>query len=407
MPQGPTKNFNVPPVSFRENMYVSTDNLGASFKNDSEHTERDELELPSNPTVIPHSLSDSVVQTGHKEHFCQSRNSLKTIPHMRTTLESSLHGLAISGPSTVQTPADSQDTEENIHEYELIDQHSPSLSRCKVDFGLPANSQKESLMLTHTESKKSTQKHIQVQGIKPSDVAEGRVLKQRNLELPTTAKMESTYIEMFGTSRATVNDDSSEYCEVRQSHKLSLVATTRSGVFVGHSNVHRNGWLNDREAKAHRSMDTDHTVALTGERTCSEARPELLRIDSTTSKVLHSYIVNNPTKKGDSHIYAYDYLHHSFVQICKRRRRCTGVPPRGIRRIGYEPLIYETINPIKGHKTYVNFRFTENNTISLPPRKNHKTPTAKQRTIHKSSMPPRNIPRPGCYLSAPSAVPKY
>ena len=98
-------------------MYVSTDNLGASFKNDSEHTERDELELPSNPTVIPHSLSDSVVQTGHKEHFCQSRNSLKTIPHMRTTLESSLHGLAISGPSTVQTPADSQDTEESNHKY--------------------------------------------------------------------------------------------------------------------------------------------------------------------------------------------------------------------------------------------------------------------------------------------------
>ena len=116
IPQDPTKGYDVQADFFRENKYVSTDNLGESFKNDGEHEERDEVS--SNPTVHSFDLesaSNSAIQPGYKEHSHKSRRSIKSLPHAHT--KSSLHCLAISGPSTVQTPADSQDTEESNHKY--------------------------------------------------------------------------------------------------------------------------------------------------------------------------------------------------------------------------------------------------------------------------------------------------
>ena len=408
MPQDPTKDYDVPPDCPKENAYVLMSN---SNKNDNEQEERSKL--PSNPTVLPHSFdlisaNNSAIQPDHKKHFYEVKRSTMPLPH--TPLESSFHNLLISSSSTIQLPADSQDTEENVY-YEC-DEHSSSLS---VDFESPNSKslQKESLMLTHTKSKRHTQKFTPAQGNKPSDISKGCAIEQLDFESAMTAKVESPYIEMFATSDGLIDDDEIyEWCGVEQSQKLSSIATiattSRSGVSksVGHSSTHRISQLSDRDNKVHRYIGIDHKGASRRGKTYNDTKPGLQHVDSTSSSIIHMYKVNNPSKKRDSHVYAYDYVHHSYVQMCKHRRRCIGVPPQGIKRAGYQPSIHVNTNPVKEHNTYVNFKFTESYSIPLPPRKSPKMPTPKQDTNHKPPMPPRNIPRPGCYLSAPSAVAK-
>ena len=431
MPQDPTRDCDVPPDPLRTS--TPPDSSDDSSESDNE-------QIPSNPTVLHDlpSASNSIMQPHHKEHF--STRSRIPLPH--TPLENSLHNLVISGS---QLPADGQVTEESIHNYEQIDEQlSSSGGHKKINFGLPdiENPQKKSLALTHTKSKTAAQKDNQdsLQGDKfsdesegyviekidfkhpvtskmdkLSDESEGYVIEQIEFEHPVTSKIRSPYLKIFATSDGTVSDDDDdrseyyEWCEVKQ---LQIAATTRSGAFVAHSGIHQISQLYDRDIMARQCMDTSHTVALTGERTYSDSTgpttkikqsniSELRRIDSTTSDYIRMHKANNPTIKGDSHVYMYDYVHHSCVQMCKHRRQCTGIPPRKSKHTECRPSI--PIN-IKKHKSYANFEIIENHTIFLPPRGNHNRPTPKRHTNYKPPMPPRNIPRPGCYLSAPSAV---
>ena len=449
MSQDPTEDYVVPPDSLRESTYSFTANSD------------DSSEMTSNPEFLhasKHSFkdmlpaSDNAVHPGNEEHFNQPKKLRIPLPH--TPLESSLHNLVISGPPTTQPPADSQVTEEDIHDYEEMDEHLSTLEefiRKKADFGLPKN-ENPLLAFTHPKSKQATQKDTQdnVQGDqlsdesegyvieqinfkspvtgkkdKSSDESEGYVIEQIDFELPVNGKGKSPFLKVTATSNeANYNARSSEYyewCEVTQLQKPSptppVTTAIKLGAFVGNSSVHQISQLQDRGTKTHQSMDTNLTAALTGEKKYKEARNHVTEtkkydiqklecIDSSTSNYVHLYKVNNPAMKGDSHVYTYDYVHHSFVQMCKHRKRCTGVPPRTVKRTGYQPSTYAGVNSIKEHKPYVNFEIIENHSIILPPRRNHRKPTPKRCANCKPPMPSRNIPRQGCYLSAPSALPK-
>ena len=436
IPQNPTKDYDVPPDSFRESTYLPKDDSDDSCEND--YALEEKSEMPSNPEVFHDSkhnfkdmllASNNAVRPDDKQHFYKPRRSRMPLPH--TPLQSSLCNLEISDSSTVQLPADSQGTDENILDYEEMDEHSYSMEECKkTDLGLPKieNPQKKLLAFTHPKSNKATWKDTQnyMQEDKSSDETDGYVIEQIHFEPPLNGKKQSPYLEVTSAGNEAIYDDRSEYyewCEVKQLQKPSpispVAATTRSGACIGCSSVHQISQLYNGDTKASQCMDTSHSVALSGERTYSEARSfnteikqsniaELQCVDSNISNYVCMYKVNNPKMKTDSYIYTYDYVHHPFVQMCKHRRRCTGVPPRRIKRTECQTSIRanEKENPFKEHKTCGNIIITENHSISLPPRKNHNKPTPKRRTTYKPPMPKRNIARPGCYLSAPSAVPK-
>ena len=343
-----------------------------------------------------------------------------TFPLPRAPLQSSL--LASSSAA-----ADSQVTDEDIHDYEQMDEFSSSSDGYeKIDYGLPdiQNLQEDLLLFTHTTSYNATQKDTQehVQCDEPSTESEGYVIDQIDFGHPVTEKMQSTHHEVTGASNATVKDNDQEYyewCEVRLLRKplpvASAAATQKSDASVQYSSSHKTRNSYEKNTTASQSVHNgDNTVALTGENLYDDTKSptteikklELRHTNSTTSCYVRMYKVNDPSSKRDSDIYTYDYVDHSFVQMCKCRKRCTGVPPRNIKRIGYEPSIYINIDTIKEHETYANFRTIESHTIPLPPRENRRRPIPKRRANYKPPMPPRNIPRPGCFLSAPSAVPK-
>ena len=251
MPQNSTEDCSVPPDSIREGSNIPIDNSDDSFENDIEQEENSKM--PINPKVV-RNLQDSfdllsegngTVQPDHKEHFCKSRRT--RIPLPRTPLETSLHNLEISDSSTIQLPAYSQDTEENIDDYEQINEQLSSLGgHKKIDFALPGieDPQKKSLALTITESKTAAQKDNQdgVQGDKLSDESEGYVIEQIDFESPVTTKIQSSYLEILATSGGTVNDDDDdkseyyEWYEVEQMQNLSAIApnaaTTRPCVLL-------------------------------------------------------------------------------------------------------------------------------------------------------------------------------
>ena len=420
IPRNPIGDYDVPPDALRESTH--TYNSDDSFDSDNELEVKNETS--SNPVVLHDSkhnfdllpLSNSAVQPDRKEHIYKSKRS--RMPSPNTPLESSLHNSVTSGP------ANGHITDEDIHDYEEMDEQLSSLGRHKkVDFGSAAieNPQKKSSAFSHPRSKKATQKDIRdnMLGDQLSDESEGYVIEQIDFKLPVlTDKMHSSYLKLFATSNGTVKDDDDrseyyEWCEVKQLQKLSPVApvatattSCRSDAFAECSSVHEISQLHDRTIKASQCM------ASTGERTYDDTRRStteikqsnistLQRVDSTISDYVHMYRASNPVTKKDSDTFTYDYVHHLSVQTCKHRRQYNGLPPRNIKRTECQPLIY--IN-MKEHKTYVNFEIIENHTISLPPRGNCGRPMPKQRTNHKPQMPPRTIPRPGCYLSAPSAV---
>ena len=441
MPQDPTGDYDVPPHSLRTSTLAG--NSDDTFESDNELAVNNEM--PSNSAVLHDltSASNSVVQPDAKENAYKSKRPRMSLP--QTPLENSLHNLVVSGS---QLPAYSQDTEENIHDYEQIDEQLSSPGGCKkISYALPdiQNPQKKSSALTHTKNKAAEQKdkHDHVQGDKRSD-EEGYVIEQIDFKPPVTRKMDqpsdesegyvieqidfrvwSSYLKIFATRNGTISDDDDdrseyyEWCEIQQLQKLSpmvpVAATTRSGDFVGCSSVHQISQLYDADTMACQCTDASHSVALSGERTYSDTTSptteikqsnisELRRVDSTTSDYIRMHKASNLTIKGNSHVYTYDHTHHSCVQMCKHRRQCTSIPPRRIEHTKCLPSF--PVNT-KTHKTYANFEIIENHTISLLPHAKHNRPTPKRCTNYKPPMPPRNIPRPGCYLSAPSAVASY
>ena len=401
-----------------------------------EHT-YDLLYVTDGTTMQPQ-LSDS------EEHFSKQKRS--TMPLPRTPLEISL---LFDSPSIYPVPANSEVGKTN---FQQLDELPSSDVYEQIDFGSPdiENPQEKSLVLTHTEGNKlkgsqdrveegeildesegyviehidfghsvtgkDTQDNVEVD--KPLDESQGYVIEQIDFGHPVTDKMQSPYLELTGTSNAIVEDDNEpkyyECCEQDSLPIAPVAATAKSVASVQHSSAHQISKLHDKNT---RSMETDDTIALNGESTCNVARnptaeieqsiiPEFQRIDSNTSKYIYMQRANDPSPKRDSHIYTYDYVCQSYIQKCKHRRRRTSVPPRWVKRTEFQTSIYTNINLLKEHRACNSFTVTEKHTISLPPRGNPKTSTPQQPTNYKPPMPPRNIPRPGCYLSAPSAVPE-
>ena len=389
-------------------------------------------------TTTPAELSDS------EEHANKYKRS--TMPLPRTPLENSLLS---ESPSIYPVPANSEIGKTNFDELSSSDVYE------QIDFGSPntENPQGKSLALTHTESNKlkSTQKdsqdHVEERELSVSDElegyviehidftssvtgkdtqdsvqgdkeSEGYVIEQIDFEHPVTGKMQSPYLQLIGTSSMTVEDNNEpkyyECCEQNPLPIAPVAATTKSDASVQHFSAHQISKSHDRNIK---SMDTNDTVALNEESTCNVTRrptaeieqsvvPEFRHTDSSTSNYIYMYEVNDPSSKRDSNIYTYAYVCHSHIQMYKHRRRSTGVPPRRVKRTEHHPSIHADINPVKEHRTSNNFKITQKHTISLPPRGKPKMPTPQQPTDYKPPIPPRNIPRPECYLSAPSAVPE-
>ena len=274
------------------------------------------------------------------------------------------------------------------------------------------NPQVESLSFADTKSdntaiQENTEDHVHEDELSSDDSERYVEVNEFLSHVPVKTQETSPYLEIIATDREAV--DNSEWCEVRRLMTVCTPVTesaTESGTSAQHSNT--------------KTADAEDTVALTEQNIYDDVRrfpytankqtsiPELRCIDSTTSIYVRMHRAKNLAQKRDSDIYTYDYACHSYIEKCRRRRRCSGVPPRRIKRIGYQPPAYTDVTAVKGSDTYVNFRIIEQHyTISFPPRENRKKPTPRRRyTNYKPPMPPRNIPRPRCYLSAPSAVPQ-
>ena len=138
---------------------------------------------------------------------------------------------------------------------------------------------------------------------------------------------------------------------------------------------------------------------------CKVSKPKHLDSDMSSYIFMHKATCSSSSNK--SPLYTYDYVDHFYMQML--RRRCSGVPPRNVKRVGYKPSIDISTysNAIKSHNaTYVNCsninRQLQHGTTLLPPRQLH---TNDEKSDAMLIPPPRNIPRPGCYLSAPPATP--
>ena len=442
-----------------ESTCISTDISDESP--DNSNGEEKKSEAASNPEVV-HDLeehtydllydNDSTTMQpellNSEEHFYKQKRS--TMPLPRTPLEKSL----LSDSSSVfPIHANGKDIETNFQDTEQMDElTSPNMYE-KIDFRTPdvKDSQEKSLVI-YTESNKFkgiqkdsssyvkedelsedsegyviehidfghpvTEKVTQenVQGDKLSDESEGYVIEQINFDHPVTDKMQALYLEVTGASNTMVKGSNEpeyyECCEVerlRTPSPLALVASTsRSDASVQHSSAYQISDSFDGNSRTTQSMDTDgkiiaeSTYNVPRSLTTQSSIPELHCIDSTSSSYIYMHEVDSPSLKQDSDTFTYDYVRHSYIQRCMHRRQYTGVPPRKVKRI-----VHENTNLIKEHITCVNFKSTEKHAIILPPRETHKRSTSQQPTNYKPPVPPRNIPRPGCYLSAPSALPKY
>ena len=114
--------------------------------------------------------------------------------------------------------------------------------------------------------------------------------------------------------------------------------------------------------------------------------------------------VDSPTSTRPLQTYAYDYVYHSHIKMCRRKLRQSGVPPRRVKREGHTPSVSVNSNTIENYVSYVNVARLHDTTF-LPPRGNDVTVFPKEQSDFHPVMPPRNISRNGCHLSAPSAIP--
>lgn len=119
--------------------------------------------------------------------------------------------------------------------------------------------------------------------------------------------------------------------------------------------------------------------------------------------------VDHPSLKTDSQAYAYDYIYHSYVEMCKCKLRQSGVPPRKVKRVGYTPSVSIDTDVENRHATYVNIKELHGATLLPPPRAHHASDVDIPKSLPEQQsdfkVPPRNISRPKCYLSAPPAIP--
>lgn len=129
---------------------------------------------------------------------------------------------------------------------------------------------------------------------------------------------------------------------------------------------------------------------------------EVSKLDSVMSDYIYMHKATySPLMKG-SQAYTYDYIDELYIEMLrhKNHRTSTGVPPRNVKRTGHKPSVdISTCSNAKNtHNINHNNLIKQYGRTMLPPRQCHAT------DLERSNVtPPRNIPRPGYYLSAPPA----
>ena len=137
---------------------------------------------------------------------------------------------------------------------------------------------------------------------------------------------------------------------------------------------------------------------------------ELKGLDPALGDYIVMHRVDSQSQRKDSQVLAYDYVYHPYIKMCRQKLRQSGVPPRRVEREGYTPSVAINTTPVEKHVCYVNIEnsLPINDTALLPPRANESDiskSSSEDQSDAEPTMPPRNISRPGCYLSAPSAIP--
>jgi len=136
--------------------------------------------------------------------------------------------------------------------------------------------------------------------------------------------------------------------------------------------------------------------------------PELKCLDSDIRNYIFMHKVTCPSLKEGPQVYTYDYIDQLYIEMLRRKKYPSGIPPRNVKRTGYQPSVdistYSSAAK-KMHVTYVNCSNINklHGTTLLPPRECHADNLDKSNV--KVVTPSRNIPRLGCYLSAPPAKP--
>ena len=327
------------------------------------------------------------------------------MPLPLTPLENAL--LNNSDSTTVPIYAKSDIAKRDIQGEMQMDELSSSPDAYeKIDFRSPSPQDE---LLVPTDAKSNlTVANINTNAVQKDELSnelDGYVIENIEFE-PSVKYLSVGKMAVAGDKlEAVTTDDQSEYYDFVQVQEI-LATATKSEAFAKPFSAHQISRLHDR---GKHSGDTvtlteqntyDNTRSLNTENKQSD-RPVLRRVNSS---YVHMYKAKS--MKSDSDVYTYEYSHHPYVQMCKRGIKCTGVPPRSIKRIGYQPTIHTNTDIIKEQDTYVNFSIIEKRNIFFPPRnKNCTKPMPKRRATFKPPLPPRNIPRPGCFLSAPSARP--
>ena len=156
------------------------------------------------------------------------------------------------------------------------------------------------------------------------------------------------------------------------------------------------------------SMQKQQQTSLTTDGTGKPVYLELKCLNPELGNYILMHKVDSPNSRRPFQKYAYDYVYHSYIEMCRRKLRQSGVPPRRVKREGYTPSASVSINTVENYVSYVNITRLHDTTL-LPPRGNNDVdiPTVfpEEQSDHHPVMPPRNISRNGCYLSAPSAIP--
>ena len=347
--RAPSKDYEEPPDTLKRYTYICED-----YSDDS-YDQRDE----------------------EKCKMLSNTNAATKMVLTSTPLENSLNHLVTSDPPTVSPPdcAVTKKMAENMAVQRDIQDH------VQYDDELSSD-----------DTENYINNHIDFERLKP-------VLQDKVQE-------KSPYLEIIGTGNEGVtiyDDDRSEYYELCEVRKLVTIhgpytAAVKSDAPVNHSSATIS---HHRDTK---TVDADKAAMLPEQGIFDDTRseqtclPKLRSIDSTSSNYIRMYKANNPGSKRDS---------GSYIEMRRHRRRCTGVPPRRVTRIGNQPQTYVNITHFKENKNYVNCRIIEPHAISLPPRENCKKSTEiKECSNCQPQMPPRNIPRPRCYLSGPLAIPQ-
>ena len=358
----PTKDYEEPPDTLRRDTYMSGD-----YSDDSYDETDDEFEKNSKILSNPKNATKMVLTS--------------------SPLESSVNHSVTSDPPTVTPPSDGVVTEKMADTMTVqkdIQDHAPD------DKGLSSD-----------DTEQYINGHIDFERLKP--VKDNYKVQEK-----------SPYLEIISAGNEAVtsyDNDKSEYYELWEVRKLVTAhgpdaATVKSDASVNHSSTtqlhHRDTKTVDANLSAMLSEQSLYDDKISEQKCLAKLRS----IDSTSSNYVRMYTANHPGSKRNSD--TYDYACHSYVEMRRYHRRCTGVPPRRVTRIGYQPPIFSNTTHVKENEnTYVNFRIIKPHVTLLPPREKCKKSTGvKECSNFQPQMPPRNVPRPRCYLSGPLAIPQ-